>query len=56
MIWVNISIKLILGFSKYSFEKVEKENLNILSHTLTSDITWRTRRLGLLSFEAIYKF
>jgi hypothetical protein len=48
--------KINLGFGKYCLENVEKEYLNILTHSYKTDMTWRTRKFGTLSFSASYKF
>ena len=48
--------KIFLGFAKYSLEDIEKEGLTVMMHEYKSDITWRLRKFGNLSFSAAYKF
>jgi hypothetical protein len=45
-----------LGYSKYSLENIDMDNMNLLSHSQNIDIVWRTRRFGSLEFTAKYKF
>ena len=43
------------GFAKYSFEKIGKQNQDIAKHSIMTDITLRTRKIGQLSFKGEYK-
>lgn len=44
------------GFSKYSLESIENDNMSLLNHSENLDITWRTRKFGNIEFDASYKF
>jgi len=45
-----------IGYSKYSLERLEKENKNIIKHFMNTDVYLRTRKIGELSFNCDYKF
>ena len=53
---IEIYFFLIIGFSKYSLEKIQKESKNIVDHSVTTDIFLRTRKLGEISFDCEYRF
>lgn len=48
-------MNLYIGYSKYSLEKLEKDNKDILNHSNQNDIFLRTRKIGEISFDCEYK-
>jgi hypothetical protein len=43
------------GFSKYSFENIEKKS-NLLDYKLNLPLYFSLRKMGNFSFEAVYKY
>ena len=56
MIEIDYLFTSILGYTKYSLENVEEENLDMLKQKNKIEIYWRTRKFGTLFFNVSRNF